>query len=361
MNRLNGWIKGKKFKNLVPRGARIPFIDTVRRALGKFDLEYLHKMNQDIIQTARRNGIYRKRPFHGYQVVAIDGVELFKSTEKSCEECLTRDRNGKTEYFHKAVVCMNIGSDPRTILDLEMLYPKKDGSNKDEGEQTGAKRLVDKLYRSYHHFADIVVTDALFLNNPFISEVHSRGIDVVIRMKDERLDLMKDARGLIKNRESDCNWEIKKGSTIIKIEGWKEDGFYWSGLKVPLCVYFFKETICKKDGKKKIKEVWAATTINKENHYEIVWDVMHKRWDIENCGFHQLKTKCSIDHCFVHNPIAVEAILMTVVIVFNLTQLYLYSRLHHFRDTKITVIQVIEEMFLQAVIDGGCVRMLGPP
>jgi hypothetical protein len=28
---------------------------------------------------------------------------------------------------------------------------------------------------------------------------------------------------------------------------------------------------------------------------------MHKRWDIENNVFHQLKTEWHLDHCFLHS------------------------------------------------------------
>ncbi|WP_434641997.1 hypothetical protein PQ692_11005 [Thermoanaerobacterium thermosaccharolyticum] len=43
-----------------------------------------------------------------------------------------------------------------------MLEPKQDGSDKDEGEITGGKRLIKKLYKQYHHFADIIPADALY-------------------------------------------------------------------------------------------------------------------------------------------------------------------------------------------------------
>lgn len=43
-----------------------------------------------------------------------------------------------------------------------MLEPQKDGSDKSEGEITGGKRLIKKrLYKDFHHFADIIVADAL--------------------------------------------------------------------------------------------------------------------------------------------------------------------------------------------------------
>jgi len=336
-------------------------MDTMRRVLKRFDVGYLHDVNKDIVQIARRNRVFQRNQIGGYTVAAIDGVELF-NTNTSCEECLSRKKiTGETEYFHKSVVCMSVGSEPRIILGAEMLHPKKDGSNKDEGEQTGAKRLLEKLYKQYHHFADVVVVDALYLNGPFISSLYSIGIDVVVRMKNERFEIMRDAMGLFKKQEPEYIWEVAKGSITTQIQCWRAPGIYWSNLEFPLYVYLFKEKISKPNKDDEIKEVWVATTMDQEKQYETIWEIMHKRWDIENCGFHQLKTHCNINHCFVHNPTAIEAMFMLTLIVFNLLQLYLNCRLHHFSEKKITTKLLVESMLIQAISGEGFVRMLGPP
>jgi len=38
-----------------------------------------------------------------------------------------------------------------------MLEPRKNRSNKGEGELTGTKRLLGKLYKEHHHYADVIV------------------------------------------------------------------------------------------------------------------------------------------------------------------------------------------------------------
>lgn len=72
-----------------------------------------------------------------------------------------------------------------------MLEPKKDSSDKDEGEITGAKRLIKNLYKKYHHFTDIIVADALFCKSTWIKEVLSIGMNAVVRVKDERASYCK--------------------------------------------------------------------------------------------------------------------------------------------------------------------------
>lgn len=62
----------------------------------------------------------------------------------------------------------------------------------------------------------------------------------------------------------------------------------------------FVEGVHIKD-KVEIKEAWIITT-DKVTAVETLWKVIHRRWDIENNVFHQLKTEWHLDHCFLHSP-----------------------------------------------------------
>ena len=90
---------------------------------------------------------------------------------------------------------MSVGGPPHVILGQEMLKPR-DGNEKDEGELTGGKRLIQRLRKRHGHFADLIVADALYLNAPFINTVLSCGMETVIRLKDEKRLIFKDAQGL---------------------------------------------------------------------------------------------------------------------------------------------------------------------
>jgi hypothetical protein len=349
-NQLNGWVRKGYVKKLVPRGTRIPYIDTIRRVLTGLDVSSFIDIHRSIIHKARKNHVFRKTTINGLSVVAIDGVELFCSKEKSCEECLTRTtKDGKTEFYHQAVVCMGVGAHPRICLGMEMLHPKKDGSEEDEGELTGAKRLVENLCQSFRHFADVIAVDALYMNQPFLSLVLSRGIDVVVRMKDERLLIMKDARGLFENREPNYIWEEKMGNQTKQVEVW-QDRFSFGDLDHPLSVYRFRETIKNAKKEDESKEIWVATSLdrNSEEDAKMIRRIIHKRWDIENCAFHQLKTYWNINHCFVHQPNAIVAILWLILIVFNLFHIFIFCSVHHFDQWNMTRKEVIEDMKFQA-------------
>ena len=240
-------------------------------------------------------------------------------------------------------MCATVGSDPHIILGQEMLEPKKDSSSKDEGEITGSKRLIKKLYNKYHHFADIIVADALYCKSTWIKEVLSIGMDALVRVKDERLHIVKDALALFKCRGADRDWTVKENiNTYRKIKAWDDDNFQMSDSGIEVRFIKFVEEIHTGD-KIEIKEEWIITT-DKFTSVETLWKIMHKRWDIENNVFHQLKTEWHLDHCFLHSPTGVETVLMFMILAFNLMQLYFFRCIRGFRKKKMLQIDIIEDI-----------------
>ncbi len=233
----------------------------------------------------------------------------------------TSPKDGITHYFHRSVIYATVGSDPHLILGQEMLEPKRDASNKDEGEITAGKRLIRKLHKKFHHFTDIIVADALYCKSTWIKEVLSIGMDAVVRVKDERLNIVKDALGLFKCRKADKEWIVKqKSNNYIKIKAWDKDNFQMPNLDMEVRFIKFIEEIHSSD-KVEIKGSWIITT-SKVTSGETLWNIMHSRWEIENNAFHQLKTEWHLNHCFLHSSEGVETVLMFIIIAFNLARKY---------------------------------------
>ncbi len=68
--------------------------------------------------------------------------------------------------------------------------------------------------------------------------------------------------------------------------------------------------------------------------YRTIWQMMHKRWDIEENAFHQLKTYYHAGHCYCHA--GTEVILLLMILAFNMRELYLYRRIRGFAESGIT-------------------------
>ncbi len=314
---------GRRLKHLI-RG-RVPKVDAVRDVLTRTQPKEVEKIHNSMIKRLRRNGVERGGTIGRYVVAAIDGVELFSSTKKSCPMCLTRiNRAGETEYFHRSVVCASVGKDPHIIYGQDMLKPR-DGAEKDEGELTGGKRLIRRLRKEFGHFADVIVADGLYLNAPFINTVLQCKMDVVIRLKDEKRLIFQDAEGMfqkgIGQREN-----FQKGRT--KIEVWDLSGFQMENVATEVRVVKFRE----KTGKK-TRYVWLVTTLLTAD-YKLLWEMMHKRWDIENNAFHQLKTYYHAKHCYCHS--AVEVVFLLMILAFNIRELDLFRRMTGFKKEGTT-------------------------
>ena len=191
-------------------------IDAVRDLLSRIDPKEIEEIHAQTIDVLKRNRVFREGTIGGYVAAGIDGVELFSSTKKSCPDCLSRKNGtGKTEYFHRSVVCMTVGKSPHVIFGQEMLKPR-DGSEKDEGELTGAKRLIRHLKKRHGHFADVIVADALYLNAPFINTLKECGLETVIRLKDERRLLFQDAESMFQ-RDEGRKRSFRKGKKSIEV------------------------------------------------------------------------------------------------------------------------------------------------
>ncbi|MCL6444772.1 MAG: transposase [Alicyclobacillus sp.] len=338
MEALDWEIRNGRLRKLVGPGRRQPSHDTIRRALCQWDLESLRACHDKFVAKFKQLKGPWKGAVDGWRVAAIDGVELFSSTSRCCSECLTRHRqeSGNTEYFHRAVFMQKVGGDPRVIYGFELLG-KRDGSDKLEGEVSAAKRLIRQVHRRIGRVADILTLDALYAQAPLIHEALDAGMDVVIRMKEDRRSIVKDAMGLFRGRPADVTWEEwdSKGNHVY-VQAWDEsDLTSWSQVRVPLrMVRVIRKT-----------ERRIVTTCHKDAVPTRTVDrIADVRWDIENNGFHDLKTYWHMDHAFVHHPTGLRAWLGILVLAVNLMYTYVYGHLHHFRRWGVSLQAVVDKM-----------------
>ncbi len=331
----------QRFKNLFPKGTRIPKIDAVRETVKALNIDDVKDMFNGILKDVIENKVLRENTINGLRVAAVDGVELFSSDKKLCDDCLTREIGGVEQHFHKAVVCMTVGTDPHIALGAEMLIPKTDGSKKDEGEMTGVKRLLKSLHKTHYHFADVIVADALYMNAPFINLVDEIGMDCVIRAKDMRLSIVKDALGLFS--KSACSETFH--DTRKTVEVWDANGFSMEGSKKNIRFLRFCESWTTPKGKQEQREIWAITTLQKPISAHTIWLIMCKRWDIENNGFRMLKSYFHADHSYIHHKDANEKILLFILMAFNLLELFLFRRIKNFRKLKLLRIDILSDMY----------------
>jgi hypothetical protein len=102
----------------------------------------------------------------------LTGTNFFPSRKRCCAYCQTRTLTVQgeevTEYYHRGVVCHLNGHQLALPLDVELLRPG-------EGEETAAKRLLERVVANYGRFFGAVAGDALYLDAPFINCCRKHG------------------------------------------------------------------------------------------------------------------------------------------------------------------------------------------
>jgi hypothetical protein len=220
-----------------------------------------------------------------------------------------------------------------------------------EGEITASLRLIEWLWEKFKHFADVVVADAGFAKAPFINFLLAKGVHVVIRVKDERMHIIQDARGLYREERPSAQWTETGHNCETKVVVWDAEGFEsWAGVEEPLRVVKIIEEkkycrICggRRREERQQREIIVVTSLPKQQaSAQVIREIIHRRWDIENAGFHELKGNWHLDHCYVHQEVAIQAILWLMLLAVNLFWLFLYRNRRSFAQSGYSQREVAE-------------------
>ncbi len=337
-------------------GERIPKMHGFREGIKNLIPEELKKINVKIVKKSRENKIYRQGSIDGLVVVGIDGVETFGSYKKDWKNSyktkikVKKYNKGKEETeereYHKQInlVAKIVGKKPGLILDYEKITDK--GKNgKQQYEPDVGITLLRRIRKEYGRMIDIIVGDAIYLNKKFIKELLGMDYQCVLRLKDNNSSIIEDAEGIFKTKKPE-EWKKtrKEVNTNIhnerKIKAWT-DVFEYEGIKVR--VVKFEERYNKTKKEEQVDVIYVMSTdINIS--VQTINKIIHARWDIENNGFNELKNYWNMKHCFISDENAIDVMIETIIISYNLWEMYLYQHLHDFEGLKITKIGYIEEV-----------------
>jgi hypothetical protein len=326
-------------------GARPPGVDSIGRIAARMDSAPLRQLLGDVARRLKRNKVLIRH--EGGFVAAVDGHEFFSSRKRCCPHCQRRTLTVKgepvTEYFHQGVVCHLIGQDLALVLDVELLRPG-------EGEETAAKRLLERVFTHYPRFFDVVVADALYFDAPFINFCLDHHKQVVVTAKGDHRLLVQDAAGLFAQQEPG-RWVDPKDRRTVRF--WDEEGFTsCEGVRQPLRFLRTEETVRRREriaGRWEETEEtttwsWATTLPKAQLSTRGLWRCGHARWDIENDCFNTLATHWGLNHCFKHTPEAIVNFLLMSFIVYALLQSFWRRNLKPSAWGRLTLIGLAREL-----------------
>ncbi len=313
------------------RWARPISDDAMVYALERYYLQDLRQVLVDINKTLKRNKALESAKINGLLVVALDANEHFHSRHRCCEACCQRtlqikDKHGQvrevTEYYHRQVYAQLHGPDFSTILDLEPIRPGED-------EAAAALRLLGRLRRTYGpRFFDVVSVDAWYATEPFFAAVRTLGWLLVAVLKQERYDIYKEA-SVLSRQQTPKELRLQGRKVVL----WDVRDLRFgelTSMRVVLAQERWAQN--KQVGTERIRETvqsdWRWLLDERLNGYgpEIIWRMGHQRWGIENHAFNELTQYYHLTHCPHHQPVAILAWLLFLILGFTIFELFV--RLH---------------------------------
>lgn len=320
------------------RGRKKPSADTMGYAAERANVDQLKAYSASMIQKARRNKVHSFGTYHGWRVCAVDGTETY-TTKSPCAKAFEWSKRrlssgGEEEFYERALAVSYVGAQPRLLLTMERILPG-------EGEVAAAMRALEDLRLRNHRYCDILCADALYAKAPFINAVIEQNMYVLVKVKQDYYHLVRDMDGLVAAEPPQVFCGVTPRDEPIEsnhgvtydVELWDAEGFTsWEQVNCPLRCVKVRETKKVTRGGESVSETVSeyhiATTVPAAIMKPLlVWEIAHRRWDIENTVFNDLKQNWGFRHCYTHDPNGIRAVYALYCIAFNLMLLFTYKNL----------------------------------
>lgn len=216
MNELKFMLYENEFRNAFSKNIELPQIDTIRDTIKVIEVDGLKYILIHTVKKAIQNKVFDNGTIEGYTVAAIDGTKIFGSYKKYCPDCLTTIIKGRKYYYHYTSVMSMIRDGPKLTLGFEMCRPRE-GQSRDEGELVASKQLISDISGTFKNFIDLVVYDSLACNSIWIDHCLDLGIDVVVRVKKNKNNSIRQAKKEVNKQEPIEIWTNEEKFESIKV------------------------------------------------------------------------------------------------------------------------------------------------
>jgi len=327
-------IRRVRSKNVLPKGCKLPGIDSIRDTLKVIDINGISNMLKDCIIKTRENKVFDNGTIDDLVVCAIDGTQTFNSDKKKCENCLSVIKSNKNDYrnHHSSVVLSTVGNvGTKLVVDFEQYKHGTDNASKNEGELTAAKRLIKRVTKEHNNFVDVIVYDALACNSEWINVCIDAKIDTIVRVKKNNINSIKEVKYRVNKLAPAEIWQNYEGYKSVEVY---EDCFKMNNVGPELRFIKFHQT-----KQNNIRTQIMVITTSMDLEPNTIYKIIKARQDIENSIFHKLKTECGLSHCYVHGGNAIEAVLCLIFLASNYLELFYCRRIRRSLNTRTELIR----------------------
>jgi hypothetical protein len=322
----------------------------------RFCLEDLRQSLAEVNKTLKANKALASCRINGLLFLSLDANEHFHSRSRCCPCCCQRElqelgADGKKqtviEHYHRYVFAQINGPKLNVLLDLEPIRPG-------EAEAEAALRLLGRIRRVYGvRFFDAVTLDSWYVQGPFLKAVEKLGWEWAVVLKQERMEVFQEARTLSIDQKPALEFADKARDRQVKL--WEvKDLDFSEGYGGKVWVVHAEEHWMEKQvvGGKKILQPqtshwwWMVSTGLRDYPCQVVYAGGHRRWGIENKAFNELTQYYHLEHCYHHEPAAMLAQMLILILGFVLFSAYAVLHSQPFRLGQVTLKELAHDMDL---------------
>lgn len=319
--------------------SELPSADSMGRIMALADSDALRDEIYHVYARLKRNKAI-KAPWQGLIPLIVDGHESHATYHRHCEGCCERtihtEKGDRIQYYHRHVTALLAAKDFCLLLDAEPLKPGED-------EVACAIRLLERVIKRYPKAFDIVMGDALYTDPRFYHFLVGHKKDVLTVLKDDRRDLIQDAKALFATMTPQL-FSLHK----TNYECWDLEGFTsWPQFEHgPVRVIATRETttvhrqLNKQDEQKISDWMWVTTLSKHQADAQTVVQMGHARWLIENKGFNETSNDWHADHVYKHEPKAILNFWLITMMAYNLFHAFFHRNLKPVFRKTITYLHV---------------------
>jgi hypothetical protein len=322
---------------------------------------YLEDLRQSLVgtnKTLKANKALESCKINGLIPLSLDANEHFKSRSRCCPCCCQReiqetDEQGQKhtviEYYHRYVFAQINGPKFNVLMDLEPIRPG-------EGEAEAALRLLGRIRRLYGpRFFDFVTVDSWYVQGPFLKALEKLGWAWMVVLKQERMEVFQEARALSAGQAPSAQFYDEVRKRNVKL--WEVKDLHFSegyGYERKVSVVHSQEqwTQTNLRGGKKVSQAqvsdWWWMVSEKLHDYpsRVVYEGGHRRWGIENKAFNELTQFYHLEHCYHHEPVAMLAQMLILMLGFVLFSAYAMLHSQQVRLGRVSLKELAHDLDL---------------
>ncbi len=344
--------------------------DAMGYALQRQDAAPVFALGCEVARRLKRNGVLHSDWARGRVVAAVDGIEICSSFLRCCEACMEREVEHKvdgqmrkdTQYYHR-IVAVALVSTPFPIP-LGIRF-QKDG----ETEVACAMALLRELDQQLgRRFLDVVVGDAIYLQQGAVNAVEGLNLEWVFTVKENQPELLAEAQRL-----TDGPPEATLSNAQEDVQLWHAPEVYWPvadrSLRVVKAFRVQKVRrvqVIRDETAKKQKKIRQAVEQESTNYYasnlelgsippSFIHELGRSRWRVDTEVFQTLTTQAHLKQPSVHQTCGLVLLTMIRVLAYTLSLVFYHRQVvSHARQTPPTfseMARLLAYLFLPPRLD----------